>query len=63
MPYPAGATTIAKGASDVRSRAIKLSFATVPGRVSGAASLTSTRSKGTLATAVALLMPASVAVG
>src|SRR5215207_264763 len=63
LPYPAGATTVAKGASDIRSRAIKLSFATVPGRIRGAASLTSSRSNGTLATAVALLMPASVAAG
>jgi hypothetical protein len=61
LPYPAGATTLAKGATDVRSRAIKLVFATVPGRVRGAASLTSTRSNGTPATAVAWLMPASLA--
>ena len=38
---------------DAHSRAITSAFATVPGRASGAASLTSTRSKGTSARAIA----------
>ena len=35
MPYPAGATTVAKGDVDAHSRAIASAFATVPGRVDG----------------------------
>src|SRR5512133_240045 len=51
LPYPAGATTVAKGAVDAHRRPIASAFATVPGRAEGAASLTPTRSKGTAATA------------
>ena len=53
LPYPAGATTVANGERDVHSRAITSAFATVPGRISGAASLTSTRSNGSSATSIA----------
>ena len=53
MPYPAGATTVANGERDEHSRAITSAFATVPGRICGAASLTSTRSNGSSATSIA----------
>ena len=53
LPYPAGATTVAKREGDAQSRAITSAFVTVPGRVAGAASLSSERSKGTFATATA----------
>ena len=52
LPYPAGATTLTNGTVDAQSRAITSAFATVPARASGAASLTSTRSKGTADTAI-----------
>ena len=51
LPYPAGATTVARGVFAVHSREMTSAFATVPGRGSGAASLASARSKGTSATA------------
>ena len=44
LPYPAGATTVAKPEGDARSRAIRSGFVTVPGRVAGAASFSSRRS-------------------
>ena len=53
LPYPAGATTVTKREGDAQSRAITSGFATVPGRVAGAASLSSRRSNGTFATATA----------
>ena len=42
---------------DAHSRAITSAFATVPGRANGAASLTSTRSNGTSATAIGATAP------
>ena len=53
LPYPAGATTVANGSRDARSRAITSVFATVPGLVCGATSFVSTRSKGASATVIA----------
>ena len=47
LPYPAGATTVARRAPAERSRAMTSAFATVPGRTDGGASLTSTTSNGT----------------
>ncbi len=38
MPYPAGATTVAKGNVDVHRLAITSAFATVPGLADGGAS-------------------------
>ena len=52
LPYPAGATTVVNRALAAQSRAIRSAFTTVPGRVNGAASLTSTRSKETSVAAI-----------
>ena len=46
LPYPAGATTVANGAPDARSRPITSDFGTVPARTYGAASFVSTRANG-----------------
>jgi len=63
LPYPAGATTVAKGKVDVQSRSIASAFATVPGRADGAASLAPTRSKGTSVTAIAGILGGHVTLG
>ena len=44
---------VAKGSRDERNRAITSCLATVPGRIDGALSLASMRSKGSSATAIA----------
>jgi hypothetical protein len=48
LPYPAGATMLANGDREADSRSITSDFATVPGRTTGTAILTSTRPKGEL---------------
>ena len=57
LPYPAGATTVAKGCRDPRNRVITPVFGTLPGLVRGAASFASIRSKGASATVIARPVP------